>query len=107
MIFSRNPIGSEQNGQKMSGPGANLWSQPKQSGVEGPAFRVRLNRCLQPEKFPAVYTLNFMKRTSSGKKTGLREIAALAEVSITTVSRVLNGNNRVDPAIQQKVLDAA
>jgi DNA-binding LacI/PurR family transcriptional regulator len=48
-----------------------------------------------------------MKKTSAGKKTGLREIAALAEVSITTVSRVLNGNNRVDPAIQQKVLEAA
>lgn len=48
-----------------------------------------------------------MKKTSLGKKTGLREIAALAEVSITTVSRVLNGNNRVDAAIQKKVLQAA
>jgi DNA-binding LacI/PurR family transcriptional regulator len=40
-------------------------------------------------------------------KTGLREIAASANVSISTVSRVLNGSTRVDPAIQKTVLNAA
>ena len=40
-------------------------------------------------------------------RVGLREIAATAGVSVATVSRVLNGNNRVDPAIQAAVLDAA
>src|SRR5487761_220129 len=49
-----------------------------------------------------------MKTTKSPKgKIGLREIAAAAKVSVATVSRVLNGNNRVDPAIQKAVLDAA
>jgi DNA-binding LacI/PurR family transcriptional regulator len=46
-------------------------------------------------------------KSQSKSKAGLREIASLAKVSITTVSRVLNGNNRVDPALQQKVLQAA
>jgi LacI family transcriptional regulator len=41
------------------------------------------------------------------KKSGLREIAAVANVSIATVSRVLNGNSRVDAAIQKSVMDAA
>ena len=41
------------------------------------------------------------------KKLGLREIAAAANVSIATVSRVLNGNSRVDPAIQRAVLEVA
>jgi DNA-binding LacI/PurR family transcriptional regulator len=41
------------------------------------------------------------------RKIGLREIAAVAKVSVATVSRVLNGNNRVDPAIQAVVLHAA
>jgi DNA-binding LacI/PurR family transcriptional regulator len=40
-------------------------------------------------------------------KIGLREIAYSAHVSVATVSRVLNGNHRVDPAIQKTVLDAA
>jgi DNA-binding LacI/PurR family transcriptional regulator len=40
-------------------------------------------------------------------KLGLREIAAAAHVSVATASRVLNGNNRVDPALQKVVLDAA
>ena len=40
-------------------------------------------------------------------KVGLREIAAAAGVSLATVSRVLNGNSRVDPGIQKLVLDAA
>jgi DNA-binding LacI/PurR family transcriptional regulator len=40
-------------------------------------------------------------------RLGLREIASAANVSIATVSRVLNGSNRVDPAIQRAVLAAA
>jgi DNA-binding LacI/PurR family transcriptional regulator len=49
-----------------------------------------------------------MKRTNiQGGKVGLREIAAAAKVSVATVSRVLNGNNRVDPAIQAAVYDVA
>ncbi|MHB1744182.1 MAG: LacI family DNA-binding transcriptional regulator [Acidobacteriaceae bacterium] len=48
------------------------------------------------------------KNADPGKnKIGLREIAAEANVSVATVSRVLNGNNRVDPAIREVVLDAA
>jgi DNA-binding LacI/PurR family transcriptional regulator len=41
------------------------------------------------------------------QKPGLREIANAARVSMATVSRVLNGNSRVDPLIQQTVLDSA
>src|SRR5665213_1041721 len=49
-----------------------------------------------------------MKNVNPQKaKVGLREIAAVAQVSVATVSRVLNGNNRVDPVIQKTVLDAA
>jgi DNA-binding LacI/PurR family transcriptional regulator len=49
-----------------------------------------------------------MKQSSpQDRKIGLREIAAVANVSVATVSRVLNGNNRVDPAIQALVLKAA
>jgi DNA-binding LacI/PurR family transcriptional regulator len=49
-----------------------------------------------------------MKSTTTQKrKLGLREIAAEARVSLATVSRVLNGNNRVSPEIQKTVLDAA
>ncbi|MHB1938518.1 MAG: LacI family DNA-binding transcriptional regulator [Acidobacteriaceae bacterium] len=40
-------------------------------------------------------------------KIGLREIAAEANVSVATVSRVLNGNSHVDPAIRDVVRDAA
>ena len=47
------------------------------------------------------------KPAPQSSKVGLREIAAAAKVSIATVSRVLNGNNRVDPAIQKAVFDAA
>lgn len=48
-----------------------------------------------------------MKTAANRKnKIGLREIAAAAQVSVATVSRVLNGNSRVDPAIQEKVLAA-
>jgi DNA-binding LacI/PurR family transcriptional regulator len=45
--------------------------------------------------------------TPVAAKVGLREIAEAAKVSVATVSRVLNGNFRVDPAIQKRVLDAA
>jgi DNA-binding LacI/PurR family transcriptional regulator len=38
---------------------------------------------------------------------GLQKIAAAAQVSIATVSRVLNGNSTVDPAIRDSVLAAA
>jgi DNA-binding LacI/PurR family transcriptional regulator len=41
------------------------------------------------------------------RKLGLREIAVAANVSVATVSRVLNGNNRVDKSIQKAVLNAA
>lgn len=44
---------------------------------------------------------------SKKSKLGLREIASAAQVSISTVSRVLNGSNRVDPAIRKRVLEAA
>jgi hypothetical protein len=38
---------------------------------------------------------------------GLRQIAASAHVNLATLSRVINGNNRVDPVIQKAVMDAA
>jgi len=44
---------------------------------------------------------------SKRDRIGLREIANLAQVSVATVSRVLNGNTRVDPALQKTVLEAA
>jgi DNA-binding LacI/PurR family transcriptional regulator len=40
-------------------------------------------------------------------RPNLREIASAANVSVATVSRVLNGNNRVHPSVQKLVLDAA
>ncbi len=46
-------------------------------------------------------------KPSKKSKLGLREVAAAANVSIATVSRVLNGNNRVDPAMRKSVLAAA
>lgn len=46
-------------------------------------------------------------RKSKHGGAGLREIACEANVSIATVSRVLNGNDRVDPTMRQQVLDAA
>lgn len=49
-----------------------------------------------------------MKDKATGRnRIGLREVAASAGVSLATVSRVMNGNNRVDPEIQKRVLDAA
>jgi len=44
---------------------------------------------------------------STNNKVGLRDIAKLARVSVATVSRVLNGNTRVDEALQKTVLEAA
>src|SRR4051794_30399114 len=44
---------------------------------------------------------------SKRDRIDLREIAELARVSVATVSRVMNGNTRVDPALQKIVLDAA
>jgi DNA-binding LacI/PurR family transcriptional regulator len=41
------------------------------------------------------------------KRIGLRDVAAIAGVSLATVSRVMNGNNHVDPEIQKKVFEAA
>ncbi len=40
-------------------------------------------------------------------KIGLREIASAAQVSVATVSRVLNGSSSVDPATRKIVLDTA
>src|SRR5580698_4976382 len=49
-----------------------------------------------------------MKKASSKKsKVGLREIAAAANVSVATASRVLSGNTRVDRDIQKIVLEQA
>jgi LacI family transcriptional regulator len=50
-----------------------------------------------------------MKETRKSRKgsLGLREIATAANVSIATVSRVLSGRNRVDPAMRKQVLEAA
>ena len=49
-----------------------------------------------------------MKKSSPKKdKIGLREIAVAAQVSVATVSRVLQGNNSVAPEIQRMVKDAA
>jgi DNA-binding LacI/PurR family transcriptional regulator len=47
------------------------------------------------------------KKPGRDGRVGLREIAASAEVSLATVSRVLNGNNRVDAGIRDRVLRAA
>jgi DNA-binding LacI/PurR family transcriptional regulator len=46
-------------------------------------------------------------KSSKKSKLGLREIASAANVSIATVSRVLNGNSRVDPDMRKNVLAAA
>ena len=46
-----------------------------------------------------------MKKAPTKKdKVGLREIAAAANVSVATASRVLSGNTRVDRDIQKIVL---
>jgi DNA-binding LacI/PurR family transcriptional regulator len=47
------------------------------------------------------------KERSKKSKLGLREIATAANVSVSTVSRVLNGSNRVELHLQRKVLDTA
>ncbi|WP_213990102.1 LacI family DNA-binding transcriptional regulator [Sodalis sp. dw_96] len=46
-------------------------------------------------------------RKSKHGGPGLRQIASEANVSIATVSRVLNGNAHVDPAMRKQVLEAA
>jgi DNA-binding LacI/PurR family transcriptional regulator len=46
-------------------------------------------------------------KSTKKSKTGLREIASVAQVSIATVSRVLNGNSRVDADLRKNVLAAA
>src|ERR1017187_7960721 len=46
-------------------------------------------------------------KVTKKSKLGLREIASAANVSIATVSRVLNGNGRVDPDMRKNVLAAA
>jgi len=51
--------------------------------------------------------VRMINKASKKSKLGLREIASAAQVSIATVSRVLNGNNRVDPAMRKSVLAAA
>jgi len=49
-----------------------------------------------------------MRNKNGGRsRIGLREVAAIAGVSLATVSRVMNGNNRVDLEIQKRVHDAA
>lgn len=48
-----------------------------------------------------------MTSNSKRDKVGLREIADLSGVSLATVSRVLNGNTRVDESLQKMVLEAA
>src|ERR1700761_8907857 len=49
-----------------------------------------------------------MKKAPTKKdKVGLREIAAAANVSVATASRVLSGNTRVDRDIQKVVLEQA
>lgn len=45
--------------------------------------------------------------TPRKRRVRLREIAAIANVSVSTVFRVLSGNKRVDPLIQKVVLEAA
>lgn len=47
------------------------------------------------------------KTRSQERKLGLREIASAADVSLATVSRVLNGNSRVTPAVRNAVMSAA
>ena len=46
-------------------------------------------------------------KPSKKNKLGLKEIASAAQVSIATVSRVLNGNTRIDPDMRKNVLAAA
>jgi DNA-binding LacI/PurR family transcriptional regulator len=48
-----------------------------------------------------------MLKASKRSRIGLREIANLAQASVATVSRVLNGNTRVDPALRKRVLESA
>ena len=102
----------------LAAPGDQRESLPACLPCVNIAHRLRL-----PNPFPVRYSLlvtllrkvsqgsvtevGMKKSPPSGSKVGLKEIAAAANVSIATVSRVLNGNNRVSAAIQMAVLDAA
>jgi DNA-binding LacI/PurR family transcriptional regulator len=48
-----------------------------------------------------------MSPRTNGRRATIRDVAAAAGVSITTVSHAINGKGDVDPATQAKVLDAA
>ena len=63
-------------------------------------------KCFSVGSFARMNNVNSQKSPQKAK-TGLREIAAAANVSIATVSRVLNGSSRVDPGILKTVLNAA
>jgi transcriptional regulator with XRE-family HTH domain len=74
--------------------------------VAGLKDSLHLVAILSPES--SFVSKGHMKKVSPKEgKVGLREIADIAGVSIATVSRVLNGNSRVDPSIQKTVLAAA
>jgi len=62
---------------------------------------------ISPQGVNAQRLVKMKNRDGQRARVGLREIAAAAGVSVATVSRVLNGNSRVDPGIQKLVLDAA
>jgi DNA-binding LacI/PurR family transcriptional regulator len=63
-----------------------------------------MKKRVRPEQRISVEPAKKPPRTS---RIGLREIAASAGVSVATVSRVFNGNKRVDPIIRERVLNAA
>src|ERR1700712_912828 len=48
-----------------------------------------------------------MGRRTASTRTGIADVAAKAGVSLATVSRVMNGNFTVDPAIAERVRAAA
>src|SRR5947207_10443200 len=65
----------------------------------------RCNEELQYKTSP--WRRSQMLKASKRSRIGLREIANLAQASVATVSRVLNGNTRVDPALRKRVLESA
>jgi DNA-binding LacI/PurR family transcriptional regulator len=94
---------SSQNSNRGLGPPSPVFS----------AYVGELSRQVQPDENVAGAQIRMTNRGSTKSqpsrksKLGLREIASAAKVSIATVSRVLNGSNRVDPAIRKCVLEAA